>query len=216
MKTIKGYWFSESDALPNGDFRPIVVGESHHVDGTIVPCRWGLHASRNPLHALRYAHGNILWGVELFGKIIPHLDDKYVASNRRYLWRIDADDMLRRFARKCALDVSHLWNAPDVVNKYLRTGDSKLREVAWNAFTNASRYRDRSSISWITARCSADGVFLHDSWTSAKTSSVNSSWAIAWAIDDSFNWNESSDKAKKKLRHRFTSMIAAERKKINE
>ena len=45
----------------------------------------------------------------------------------------DATEVLRSFARKCALDVVHLWEAPPVVKRYLRTGDPKLRDAAWVA-----------------------------------------------------------------------------------
>ena len=47
MKKVKGYWFSTHDRLPRGDNRPVVLGETHTVEGNIIPCWWGLHASRN-------------------------------------------------------------------------------------------------------------------------------------------------------------------------
>ena len=40
---------------------------------------------------------------------------------------------IRRFARQCALDVIHLWNAPPIVKRYLKTGNEKLRDAAWAA-----------------------------------------------------------------------------------
>ena len=46
---------------------------------------------------------------------------------------------LREFARWCALQVIDLWEAPDVVRKYLETGDATLRVVAWAAAQDASR-----------------------------------------------------------------------------
>ena len=50
----------------------------------------------------------------------------------------DATEVLRSFARKCALDVVHLWEAPPVVKRYLRTGDPKLRDAAWVAVEDAA------------------------------------------------------------------------------
>lgn len=38
------------------------------------------------------------------------------------MWSYDASAVLERFARFCALDVIHLWNTPDVVVDYLKTG----------------------------------------------------------------------------------------------
>lgn len=45
----------------------------------------------------------------------------------------DPSETLGRFARFCALDVIHLWEAPEVVLNYLRTGDESLKEIAWEA-----------------------------------------------------------------------------------
>jgi phage-related tail protein len=53
-----------------------------------------------------------------------------VASRRIILWRINAEDVLRRFARQCALDVAHLWDIPSVVREYLETGDETKRDAA--------------------------------------------------------------------------------------
>ena len=93
MKTVKGYWFSEGDILPHGDGRPVVIGKTNHVEGEIIPCKIGLHASHRPIDALAYAKGHILWGVELFGTVVPHNNDKFSASDRRYLWRLDAKNL---------------------------------------------------------------------------------------------------------------------------
>lgn len=49
-------------------------------------------------------------------------------------------------ATRAALDVVHLWDAPDVVVKYLRTGDEQIRDAAWDAARNAA---------WDAARAAA-------------------------------------------------------------
>ena len=50
------------------------------------------------------------------------------------LWCLRAVDghekEIRRFACDCALDVIHLWDAPPIIKKYLKTGDEKLRAAA--------------------------------------------------------------------------------------
>ena len=49
-----------------------------------------------------------------------------------------ATEVLGSFARKCALDVAHLWDAPPVVKRYLRTGDKSIRAVARDAAMDAA------------------------------------------------------------------------------
>ena len=46
---------------------------------------------------------------------------------------------IRRFACQCALDVTHLWNAPPIVKGYLKTGNEKLRAAAGDAAGAAAR-----------------------------------------------------------------------------
>ena len=43
---------------------------------------------------------------------------------------LDCSDILPRFARWCALDVADIWDAPEVVREYLKTGDESIREDA--------------------------------------------------------------------------------------
>ena len=53
------------------------------------------------------------------------------------LWCLRAsdasEDQIRHFSRLCALDVIHLWDAPEVVRRYLETGDESLRQEARDA-----------------------------------------------------------------------------------
>lgn len=131
---MKAWWFSEGYTLPHGDGRKIAVGTTHTVEGEIIPCERGLHASVIPLDALFYSRGNVVWRVELGGTIIPHDNDKHCASERTYLaGGIDASETLRKFARLCALDVVHLWDAPEIVVRYLKTGDESIRAAAGDA-----------------------------------------------------------------------------------
>jgi hypothetical protein len=53
--------------------------------------------------------------------------------------------MLREFARWCALQVIHLWDAPDVVRQYLETGDESLRAAARAATRAAARNAARNA-----------------------------------------------------------------------
>ena len=137
MKSIDGWWFGTTDKkLLNGDNRKIVIGRTHKVKGNITPCVYGLHLSPKILDALHYAPGPVIYKVRGSGIIVPHGNpvDKYACSERTYLQgRIDISDILRKFARLCALDVVHLWDCPDVVLRYLKTGDESLRDAARGA-----------------------------------------------------------------------------------
>ena len=137
--TMLGWWFSEGMTLPHGDDRQIAVGQTHSVSGDIIPCQNGLHMSDKPLDALHYATGNLVWRVR--GRGVGVRDkDKAAWSHRTYLaGGIDVSDTLYHFARLCALDVISLWDAPDVVRRYLRTGNTNLRAAARGAARGAAR-----------------------------------------------------------------------------
>ena len=144
---VLGWWFAASDELPHGDGRKVVLGETLTVDGEIVPCERGLHASVDPFDALSYAPGEILYRVKLSGTIVAHGNNKHAASSRTAIAKRDATDMLRAFARKMALSVIHLWDAPAIVREYLETGDKNkrvaardaARAAAWDAAQAAAR-----------------------------------------------------------------------------
>ena len=73
---------------------------------------------------------------------------------------------IRRFARECALDVIHLWDAPPIVKKYLETGDEKLRAAAWAA-------------AW-AARAAARAA----AWAAGDARAAGAARAAAWAAGD--------------------------------
>jgi len=169
MKRIRGWWFAPKDnRLANGDGRQIAVGITHKVEGEVVPCNHGLHLSPRAIDALRYASGPIVYRVEGRGTIVPHGNpvDKYACSEREYLsGGVDCSETLRRFARMCALDVIHLWDAPDVVIRFLKTGDEKLRAAAMYAAEAAARagaaawgVSEAEDAAWAAARAAAWGA----------------------------------------------------------
>lgn len=147
---MKGWHFLKEDRrLQFGDSQVVKPGDVSRVDGELRMCEWGLHASKRAIDALKYAPGPIVCRVELRCDL-QHDADKSVGREREVIWMADATDTLRRFARRCALDVIDLWDAPDVVVRYLKTGDESLRAAAWDAAYAAAR-----AAAWAAARGAA-------------------------------------------------------------
>lgn len=108
---------------------------------------------------------------------------------------VGADELLREFARKCALQVVHLWNAPEVVREYLETGREGLRLPAraaakaaawsmpvWPAASGAARDAAENAMqdspqmaAWDAAICSAGAT----AWDAAGARGA--AWDAAWA-----------------------------------
>ena len=158
-------WHFSTGRLGYGDDREIVIGETHEVSGPLELCARGLHASEQILDALGYAPGSILCRVRLHGEILRG-EDKACATRRTYLTKIDATGILREFARKCALDVIHLWDAPNVVKQFLETGDYTLRAATWAA---------ASDVAWDTARVVASDA----AWAAAMAATSDAARAAA-------------------------------------
>jgi hypothetical protein len=142
------WWFAAGDTLPNEDGRKIVVGERLTVPGPLVLCQHGLHGSIRCLDALGYAPGQWLHRTRHAGEILVD-GDKLCSTARTVLARVDFTAQLRLFARQCAADVLHLWEAPQVVRDYLATGDETLRPAARAAAWAAG------DAAWAAARAAA-------------------------------------------------------------
>lgn len=176
------------------DGRPIPPdGETLVHEGECVLCESGLHYAVHPYDALRYAPGATLCEVEV-DDIVDTADDKGVCRRRTIVRRIDATDLLRQFARKCALSVIHLWDAPDVVRQYLETGDEPLRIAARSAAREAAR-----AATWIAARSAA--------WAVAREAAGAATWAAAGDAAWDAAWDAARDAAWEGYRSRFTNLV---------
>ena len=160
-------WHFSTGKLGYGDGREIVIGKTHKVKGPLELCDRGLHAAERIIDALQYAPGPMVYKVRLHGEILRG-DDKACATQRTYLAGFDATDILRLFTRQCALDVIHLWDAPDVVKRYLETGDESLRAAARAAARGAAG---------AAARDAARAAARDAAWDAAR----DAAWAAAGA-----------------------------------
>ena len=176
---MKAWYFSANDKkLRFGDNRTIKAGITHKVKGEPKLCEYGLHGSQSILDALSYAPGSYVWRVEL-GGTMDRSNDKITATERHYLWGYDAKNVLHKFARLCALDVIHLWDAPDIVVKYLKTGDESIRASAGAA-------------AWAVARAAARDAARDAAWDAARAAAWDASWDAAWAVA----WGAARDAAR--------------------
>jgi hypothetical protein len=141
-----------ADTLRNGEPIP-PDNEWLKVDAdSLIMCEYGLHASKHPYDALSYAPGFTLCRVELDGTIIRQ-NNKLCASERRIIARIDAKALCLQFARDCATDVLPLWDAPEVVQHFLKTGENP--EAASAAASAAYAAASAASAAAYAARAAA-------------------------------------------------------------
>ena len=185
MKSVTGWWFGTTDRkLGNDDNRRIVIGETHSVEGEIIPCKHGLHLSRRAIDALQYAPGPIVYKVRGHGTIVSHGNpvDKFACSHRTYLaGGVDCTETLRYSARLSALDVIHLWDAPDVMVRYLKTGDEQLRAAAREAAWSAREARAAREAARAEAREAARAAAREAARAAAWAAAREAAWAAAWA-----------------------------------
>ena len=127
--TILAWHFLAVTGLLRDGTAPPANGEWLRHDGALIMCEQGLHASVRAIDALRYTPGAVVCRVEC-GGLMETQSDKLVCAERRILWRADATEALRGFARWCALSVADKWDMPTVVREYLETGDESKRGAA--------------------------------------------------------------------------------------
>jgi len=215
-----GWHFSlENRRLAYSDDREIVPGETLSVQGEPALCRHGLHASRSILDALQYAPGSHVWRVEVWGDL-EWGDDKFCGLHRKALWGFDAASILERFARLCALDVARLWNPPDLVVKFLRSGDPELRQDAFRLASRAywetkgeayARAARAANAAINAARAAADADRANAATNAATNAALHAAHAAA---NPALHAARAANAAiREKQRRRLTSMICATSRK---
>ena len=170
MKTIRAYWFSDGDKLRYGSALIPAVGVTHKLvnkDRDTELCSWGYHASRRIVDALIYAPGSLLWVVDIKGSI-KEQDDKLVGSQRKYIRRVDATDLLfearRRFAMSHIAKIKPYTKKYNLIVEYLKTGNPKLRAAAESAARSAAESAAESA-AWSAARSAARSA----AWSAARS-----------------------------------------------
>jgi hypothetical protein len=161
-EVVSSWWFAASNRLPHKDGRKIIIGKTHSLKGQIILCKHALHGSIHPFDALQYATGPYLYKVEQWGDVIQE-NDKLGSRYRKYLQMYDITYELRLFARQQALSVIDLWDAPEIVKKYLETGEELIRAAAWAAVMDEARAEARAAV-------------MNEAWAAA----MDEAWVAAW------------------------------------
>jgi len=202
-KAILAYHFTDGWQLRDG--QPLVVGSEYVFDGEPVMCECGYHASRHVFDALKYAPGSILSRVEC-REITDECDDKIVCRRRRVIATIDATKILRKFARLCALDVIHLWDAPEIVIRYLKTGDESLRDAARIAAWTARE----AALDTGAAAMDAAWDAREAAWAAAWNDAMSAARSAACDTRDAA-WDAAKDATRRRQRVRLARMVTQER-----
>lgn len=162
----------------------VVPGLKLKVDGKIIPCQRGLHASKKPLDALYYAPGPIVQRVRLSGTI-KEQHDKAAASERTTLWLMDASLALhvcavhyaqRALDREAKVDP----RSQEALNVKLRWigGEASAKDLA-----AATRAALKASPKSLAASAAADAVALcarNAAWNAAGDAAEDAAWVAAW------------------------------------
>jgi len=156
-------WHFVGDTLRNGGPIP-ADGELLAYNGNIKMCESGLHASIRLIDALKYAPGSTICRVDC-DTIMEKGNDKLVCGYRTILWRVGGEELLRKFARLCALDVVDAWDCPSIVLQWLR-GDFAAESAAGSAAKFAAE-----SAAWSAAEFAA--------WSAAKFAAESAAWSAA-------------------------------------
>jgi hypothetical protein len=167
------------------------VGEWLEQPGEIEICRNGLHASVRAIDALKYLEWDNAAAclVELDGVVeSPGHDDKIVGSRRRVLGWAPCDELLRFFARECALSVAGYWEMPAIVRDYLETGDEDKRAAAgaaaWaaaGAAAGAAAWAAAGAAAWAAAGAAAGAAAWAAAGAAARAAAWDAAWDAAWA-----------------------------------
>jgi len=126
----KTYWHfaAMKDGKPvMRDGTMIEPGKRYTVPKAVL-CESGFHGSARAIDALQYASGS--WVSKRDIDEVTRRYNKVCGPACVHTEGFDATEILRKFARLCALDVIDLWGAPEIVVRYLKTGDESLRIAA--------------------------------------------------------------------------------------
>src|SRR3990167_2927526 len=164
MSTMSDRWYCwhflpDDRRLRWGSREVVEAGRTYRVEGPLVLCAHGMHASTHALDALSYAPGPVVCRVELLGERLDY-KDKSCARARRVLWIADATTILHEFACTVATDALHLAEARG----------ARVHPHSWAAIETKRR--------WL--RGEATDAELHAAQSAAWSAARSAAWSAAW------------------------------------
>ena len=216
MNNASDYAWHFCDGWKLRDGTPLEVGRTYHVKGRIQMCRHGLHWSERALDALRYAPGSVVCRVRYGGDVL-RVSDKGCSSRRKVLWASDAEAVLKTFGRWCADRVLPLWDAPEVVQRFLATGDKSIRVAAgvaaWNvamASPTAAAGRHAAAAAAAATGFATWAAIWESAWAATKAAVDVAKGAGAKASAREAVWEATRAAQNAELERRLTALKAAE------
>ena len=162
---IGWHFLKASRRLRYPPYSEVAAGETYTAAGRLQLCRYGMHASKRPIDALRYAPGWIVCRVRLSGELIEDTD-KTVARSRTVLWIADARDTLILWA---------CWCAEQALCRQRKRG-REPDERSWRAI--------RAPEQWVAGKLSTADLKAAAAYAYADDAADAAAYAAAYAADD--------------------------------
>jgi hypothetical protein len=190
--------------LGYGDDRIVEVGKTISVSPQLLePCSYGLHASTDIIHALRFGKGMLCCRVALSGRIIPaDQDTKHCASRRRVLAMVDISQHAHEWVKWLTLEALKDWHeCPNVIRDWAI--DGRFQSAAHAAANRAWANEIDNAIETIS------DLVRH--LTISADVTHQAARAASWLISDSQKWCRfiNPDIARANLMERITPLFDA-------
>ena len=210
MSKILAYHFLKSDMCSSeGHEPPWKEGETRTLDGEIVICAHGYHASRTAWDALQFAPGPVLCLVEV--EPVEERADKLASRSRRLIKAVNVERELREFAADCALRVLHFYEKAYPGDQRPRAAIATARAYARGEATDGELGAARDAAYAAYAAYAAAYAAYDAAYAAARAAAGVSAWAATYAARDAADaerrWQR--EQFDVRLAHLFATEIAA-------
>ncbi len=210
MSKILAYHFLKSNMYSGEGLEPPwKEGETRTLDGEIVICAHGYHASRMAWDALQFAPGPVLCLVEV--EPVEEHTEKLVSRSRRLIKAVNVERELREFAADCAERMLHFYEEAYPGDQRPRAAIATARAYARGEATDGelNAAADAAYAAARAARAAADAAaYAARAAYAAAYAAARAARAAAYAARDAERrWQRERFDAR--LAHLFATEIAA-------
>ena len=208
MSKILAYHFLKSDMCSHeGHEPPWKEGETRTLDGEIVICAHGYHASRTAWDALQFAPGPVLCLVEV--EPVEEHTEKLVSRSRRLIKAVNVERELREFAADCAERMLHFYEEAYPGDQRPRAAIATARAHARGEATDGelatARAAAGTAAAWDAAAAGAAGAAARaTAWVAARAAAA-AAWVAAGIAERKWQYEQFDAR----LAHLFATEIAA-------